>query len=124
MKIKHPERPFVLHIFWDATPKDISKKLNRIKSKKLVFPSDYFNPTNVNDEAYTHDLEDVLPGHFCLQFNHKPSIATLVHEIFHVVAQHMRYVSIELSRETEESYAYMFSWLVDAINKKMFNGKI
>lgn len=118
-KIKHPERPFVLHIFVGVKPEDISKKLNRQKGRTMYFPSDYFDQENNNDEALTHDLEDVLSGHFCIQFNSFPDIGTIAHEVFHVVAKHMRYVSLPLTESSEESYAYMFSWLVNEINNKI-----
>lgn len=121
-KIRHPERPFVLHVFCGVEPSDISKKLNRIKKKEFYFTQDYFE-IDRNDEAVTHDLSEVIHGHFCIQFHEVPNVGTIAHEIFHVVAKHMRYVNIPLDESSEETFAYMFSWLVGEVHKKLSNGK-
>ena len=112
--INHPERPFKLHVFIGIEPKAISRRLNRNRKKIHTFPKDYFS-VHENDEAMTYNLEDSLPGHFVIQFTSEPSMGTLAHEVFHVVAMHMRYVNIPLNESTEETYAYMFSWLIDRI---------
>jgi hypothetical protein len=121
--IEHPERPFKLHVFIGVDPTDISKRFNKYKKKKFYFPKGYFVPEHGEDEALTYDLGDALPGHFCIQFFEVPKMGTLAHEVFHVVSMHMRYVSIPLNESTEETYAYMFSWLIDKITdeiKKQF----
>lgn len=122
-KIRHPERPFVLHVFCKVDPREMSKKLNRIKSKNFYFPADFFDVEDKNDEALTHDLSETIPAHFCLQFPSYPDVGTIAHEVFHVVAMHMRYVNIPLQESSEETYAYMFSWLVGEVYKKIENAK-
>ena len=112
--INHPERPFKLHVFIGVEPRDISKRLNRNRNKTHSFPKDYFS-VHENDEAMSYNLEDSLPGHFVIQFTSVPNMGTLAHEVFHVVAQHFRYVSLPLTKSSEESYAYMISYLIQHI---------
>jgi hypothetical protein len=110
--IEHPERPFKLHVFICVDPTEISKRFNKYKKKKFYFPKGYFVPEHGEDEALTYDLGDALPGQV-------PKMGTLAHEVFHVVSMHMRYVSIPLNESTEETYAYMFSWLIDKITDEI-----
>ena len=117
--IEHPERPFKLHVFIGEEPSYISKKYNKYKKKKCYFPKDYFVPEHSEDEALTYDLEDSLPAHFCIQFFEVPKMGTLAHEVFHVVAMHMRYVNIPLNESSEETYAYMFSCLINKITDEI-----
>lgn len=112
--INHPERPFKLHVFIGVNPKEISKRLNRNRKKLHPFGKDYFS-VHENDEAMSYNLEDVLPGHFVIQFTEFPGMGTLAHEVFHVVAQHFRYVNMPLTKSSEESYAYMISYLIQHI---------
>ena len=120
--INHPERPFKLHVFIGVEPKDISRKLNRNRKKLHTFPRDYFS-VHENDEAMTYNLEDTLPGHFVIQFVSTPELGTLAHEVFHVVAQHFRYVNMPLTKSSEESYAYMISYLIQHITDEITRNK-
>ncbi len=120
--IDHPERPFKLHIFIGVEPREISKKLNRNRKKLHTFPKDYFS-VHQNDEAMTYNLEDSLPGHFVIQFTEVPKVGTLAHEVFHVVAQHFRYVNQPLTKSSEESYAYMISYLIQHITDEIAKHK-
>ena len=120
--IAHPERPFKLHVCVGVDPNVISRKLNRIRKKLYSFSKDYFD-MHEHDEALTYDLVFSLPGHFVLQFRDYPDIGTLSHEVFHVVAMHMRYVNVPLTKASEEGYAYMFSFLMQKITDEITKHK-
>jgi hypothetical protein len=120
--IAHPERPFKLHVCVGFDPKDISRRLNRNRKKLHMFSRDYFD-MHEHDEALTYDLVFSLPGHFVMQFRDYPDIGTLSHEVFHVIAMHMRYVNVPLTKASEEGYAYMFSFLMQKITDEIAKHK-
>lgn len=115
-KVSHPERPFVLHIVVGVPSKELTHKLNRTKKKIKPLPPDYF-AQDERDEALTHDISDYIPGHFVIYFNHPPLLDVIIHESFHCVAQHFRYIGQPLDENSEESYAYMLDWLTTKIIK-------
>lgn len=116
--VNHPERPFKLHVFIGVEPKAISSRLNRNRKKLHTFPRDYF-VMHDNDEAMSYNLDGSLPGHFLIQFHTIPTMGTLAHEVFHVVAQHFRYVNVPLTKASEENYAYMISYLIQHITDEI-----
>ena len=111
-KIRHQERPFVLHVCIGMTSEAISKKLSTAKVK---YESDYFVlDQNAIGEAY--DLEDTRPGHFCIIFNNTDiTVVDIAHEAVHCTARHFRYIGQSLTIESEESYAYMTGWITGII---------
>lgn len=66
--------------------------------------------------AITHDLEYSLPGHYLIQFNHT-DLNTIAHEVFHVVMWHNKYIGQKFNNGSEESYAYLFGYLISEINE-------
>jgi hypothetical protein len=119
-RFSHKERPFVLHVFVDYAPSDIADKMNKVKSssrvKGIVFEPDHFELSD-SDEACTFEVDEVLPGHYCLVLRHPPvKVGTIAHELIHIIARHFRYIGTPLTIDTEESYAYMMSWLMDELN--------
>ena len=116
LKLKHPERPFVLHVFVSEPSAAISRRLNRYKTKRSSFESDYFD-LQINEDACVFDLEDTLPAHYVMIFPKKPFIGDIVHESFHAVAKHFHYIGTPLSIQTEEQYAYFISWIVESIDR-------
>jgi hypothetical protein len=111
-KVRHQERPFVLHICIGMTPDAIAKRLN---TTKLYYEADYFTlDENAIGEAY--DLHDTRPGHFVIIFRddtiHTNDIA---HEAVHVAVRHFRYIGQPLDINSEESYAYMIGWITGII---------
>lgn len=42
---------------------------------------------------------------------HREFLETLLHECFHATARMFRYIGAELTKESEEAYAYYFEWL-------------
>jgi hypothetical protein len=119
-RFSHKERPFVLHVFVDYAPSDIAEKMNKVKSssrvKGIVFEPDHFELSD-SDEACTFEVDEVLPGHYCLVLRHPPvKVGTIAHELIHIIARHFRYIGTPLTIDTEESYAYMMSWLMDELN--------
>ena len=118
-RFSHKERPFVLHDFVDYAPSDIADKMNKVKSgsrvKGIVFEPDHFELSD-SDEACTFEVDEVLPGHYCLVLRHPPvKVGTIAHELIHIIARHFRYIGTPLTIDTEESYAYMMSWLMDEL---------
>jgi len=116
-KLRHTERPFVVHLFIGVSHLEIPKKLNRIKSKLAYFEPDYFQLDINTTGACTFDLEETLPGHFCLYFPIKPDAGTIAHEVFHAVVRHFRYIGVDLTESNEETYAYSIDWIVTEIHK-------
>jgi hypothetical protein len=104
-----------LHIFIDATARDMVNKLNRVKNKIERFEAkDY----ELNDLAVasSFDLEYSLPGHYAINFKHT-DLNTIAHEVFHVVMWHNKYIGQKFSNTSEESYAYLFGFLISEINE-------
>lgn len=115
-KIRHPERPLVLHIFIGCEPKAISQKLNRIKGNKVYFPSDFFVMSEETD-AFTFDMGEGLSGHLAIVFRNNTSVESISHEAMHCVAHHFRYIGQPLDINSEESYAYMVGWITGIVHK-------
>lgn len=113
-KLRHPERPFVLHIFIGCDPPGIARKLNLHKKKKSKIPPDYFIQDE-NDTAITHDLVDYLPGHFAIILYPGYTAEDIAHEAVHATARHFRYIGQPLTIDSEESYAYMVGWITKVI---------
>lgn len=115
-KIRHPERPLVLHIFIGCESKAIAQKLNRIKGNRVYFPADFFV---MGDDtlAFTFDMEEGLSGHLAVVFRDNPSIGTICHEAVHCVSRHFRYIGQPLDINSEESYAYMVEWITGIVHK-------
>ena len=116
LKLKHPERPFVLHVAVAEPVGTMSKRLNRYKNRKHNFDPDYFE-LGANEDAAVFDLEDSLPAHYVMVFPKKPFIGDVVHESFHAVAKHFYYIGTPLTPETEEQFAYFISWIVESIDR-------
>jgi hypothetical protein len=116
LKLKHPERPFVLHVFVSEEVHLVSRKLNRIKTIKEKFDPNYFE-LHDNEDAAVFDLEDSLPAHYVMILRKKPYIGDIVHESFHAVAKHFNYIGTPLTPETEEQFAYFISWIVESIDR-------
>ena len=116
LKLKHPERPFVLHVFVSEPSTSVSKRLNRHKTKVAKFDPDYFE-LGQNEAAAVYDLEDTLPAHYVMIFPKKPYVGDIVHESFHAVAKHFNYIGTPLTPETEEQFAYFISWIVESIDR-------
>lgn len=118
-KIRHFERPFVLHLFVGHTPQEITYKINRQKNKLTSMPKDHITNDN-KTEAEVYPLSDYLPGHFAFiiwttDTNLIHFLCTIVHETFHCVAQHFDYIGQPLGSDSEESYAYMQEWIFKEI---------
>lgn len=104
-----------MHIFVNASGKAIASKLNRIKFKSQRFEKDDFE-LSPSSAAITHDLEYSLPGHYLIQFNHT-DLNTIAHEVFHVVMWHNKYIGQKFNNGSEESYAYLFGYLISEIHE-------
>lgn len=113
-RIKLQDRPFTLHIFYKATGKEIAAKLNRIKSKSERFLADDFELTEDSD-AMTHYLEYSLPGQYAIVFRNA-DLETIAHEVWHIVMDHGRYIGLKHDNNSEESYAYLFGYLIKKIH--------
>lgn len=107
------DRPFVVHVFVKATAFEVATKLNRIKNK-----SEKFNPSeftmDCDTDAQTCYLEHNLPGHYGIMFT-KLSIEAIAHEVWHVVMDHGRYIGLKHDQSSEESFAYLFGYLIKEI---------
>lgn len=114
-KIALPDRPFVLHVFYRATAKEIANKLNRSKNKSVKFKAEDFELDDFTD-AQTHFLDYSLPGNYVIIFE-KMDIETIAHEVWHVVMDHGNYIGLKHDKNSEETYAYMFGYLIKQIHE-------
>lgn len=105
--------PFTLHIFVNAKPLDIVKKLNKSRNKNQRFKVDDFE---ISDSAVasSYELEYNLPGHWLIVFR-ATDLNTIAHEVFHVVMWHNKYIGQRFNSSSEESYAYLFGYLIQEI---------
>lgn len=105
--------PFTLHIFVNAKPVDVVKKMNRIRIKSQKFLKDDFE---ISDSAVasSYDLEYALPGHWLIAFK-STDLNTIAHEVFHIVMWHNKYIGQRFNSSSEESYAYLFGYLIQEI---------
>lgn len=119
-KVRHQERPFVLHIFIGMAPDQIAKKLNKEKNGRISFEPDYFTlPDDTVGEAV--DLEEFKHGHFAIIFRSTDvSPEDIAHEAVHVTARHFRYIGQPLDINSEESYAYMIGWITGIIYNMIY----
>mgnify|MGYP006187243195 FL=1 len=112
-KIALKDRPFVVHVFVKATAFEVASKLNRIRNK-----SEKFNPSEFtmdsDTDAQTCYLEHSLPGQYVIMFT-KLSIEAIAHEVWHVVMDHGRYIGLKHDQSSEESFAYLFGYLIKEI---------
>lgn len=111
INIKH--LPFTLHIFIDANAKDVVNKLNRIKNKIERFEAKDYEMSEFA-VASTFDLEYSLPGHYAVNYKHT-DLNTIAHEVFHIVMWHNKYIGQKYSHNSEESFAYLFGFLISEI---------
>ena len=114
-KIVLKHLPFTLHIFVKATPMAIARKLNGIKLKSTKFEKSDFE-MSASSVASTYDLEYSLPGHYLIHFHHT-DLNTIAHEVFHVVMWHNKYIGQKFNNGSEESYAYLFGYLISEIDE-------
>lgn len=107
------DRPFVVHVFVKATAFEVASKLNRIRNK-----SEKFNPSEFtmdsDTDAQTCYLQHSLPGQYVIMFT-KLSIEAIAHEVWHVVMDHGRYIGLKHDQSSEESFAYLFGYLIKEI---------
>lgn len=120
-KIVLKHLPFTLHIFVRSTPMGIAKKLNGIKLKSQRFDKSDFE-MSASSVASTYDLEYSLPGHYLIHF-HQTDLNTIAHEVFHVVMWHNKYIGQKFNNGSEESYAYLFGYLISEINELVKGSK-
>lgn len=114
-KISLNHLPFTLHIFVNAMPVDMVKKMNRIKNKSQRFVKDDFDISE-SAVASSYDLEYSLPGHWLIAFK-STDLNTIAHEVFHIVMWHNKYIGQKFNNGSEESYAYLFGYLIQEINE-------
>lgn len=113
--------PFTLHIFVNASSMDIVKKLNRIKSKSQRFTKEDFEISE-SAVASSYELEYSLPGHWLIIFK-STDLNTIAHEVFHIVMWHNKYIGQRFNGSSEESYAYLFGYLISEIHEFVKNSK-
>jgi hypothetical protein len=109
--IKH--LPFTLHIFIGGNGKEVSARLNRIKNKLHKHNAQDFELSS-SSSAYAYDLEYSLPGHYAIVFKHT-DLNTIAHEVFHIVMWHNKYIGQRFNNGNEESFAYLFGYLISEI---------
>lgn len=112
-KIALKDRPFVVHVFVKATAFEVATKLNRIRNK-----AERFNPSEFtmdpDTDAQTCYLGHSLPGQYAVMFS-KLHIESIAHEVWHVVMDHARYIGLKHDQSSEESFAYLFGYLIKEI---------
>lgn len=113
-RISLKDRPFVLHVFHKATAREVTTKLNRIKKKSIKFDVIDFTMDHDTD-AQTCYLSHSLPGHYAIMFR-SLTVETIAHEVWHVVMDHGRYIGLKHDENSEESFAYMFGYLIKEIH--------
>lgn len=113
-KIALKDRPLVVHIFVKATAKEVSTRLNRIRNKSGKFNPSEFTMAHDTD-AQTCYLEHNLPGSYVIMFS-KLTIDAIAHEVWHVVMDHARYIGLKHDESSEESFAYLFGYLIKEIH--------
>lgn len=113
-KIALKDRPLVVHVFVKATAKEVATKLNRIRNKAARFEPNEFTIDHDTD-AQTCYLEHSLPGQYVIMFT-KLSIEPIAHEVWHVVMDHARYIGLKHDHSSEESFAYLFGYLIKEIH--------
>lgn len=122
-KIALQDRPFVLHVFHKAKANEVAVKLNRNKNKTVKFKAEDFELDDFTD-AQTHFLDYSLPGNYVIIFI-KMDIETIAHEVWHVVMDHANYIGIKHDKNSEESFAYLFGFLIKQIHEFSTNsGKV
>lgn len=114
-KIALKDRPLVVHVFVKATAKEVATKLNRIHNKAVRFEPSEFTIAHDTD-AQTCYLEHSLPGQYVIMFT-KLSIEAIAHEVWHVVMDHGRYIGLKHDDSSEESFAYLFGYLIKEIHE-------
>ena len=112
-KIALKDRPFVVHVFVKATAYEVATKLNRIKKKAEKFESSEFT-MDADTDAQTCYLQHSLPGQYVIMFS-KLSLEAIAHEVWHVVMDHGRYIGLKHDQNSEESFAYLFGYLIKEI---------
>ena len=120
-KIALKDRPFVVHVFVKATAKEVATKLNRIKKKSEKFDPSEFTMDHDTD-AQTCYLSHSMPGHYAIMFS-KLHIESIAHEVWHVVMDHARYIGLKHDDSSEESFAYLFGYLIKEIYECKANNK-
>lgn len=114
-KITLQDRPFTLHVFFMATGSEVSARLNRNKKKLKKFKPEDFE-LDYNSGAETHYLDYALPGHYAIIFR-EMDLETIAHEVWHVVMDHGNYIGLKHDANSEESYAYLFGYLIKEIHE-------
>ena len=109
------DRPFRLHVFHGYRPGEIATKLNSINKSGNKFKALAFKPDR-NSDAETHYLAPDMPGHYVINLI-KVDIEVIAHEVFHVVMEHHRYIGVTPDVSSEESFAYLFGYLIKEIHE-------
>lgn len=102
-----------MHIFIGGNGKEVSARLNRIKNKLHKHNAQDFELSS-SSSAYAYDLEYSLPGHYAIVFKHT-DLNTIAHEVFHIVMWHNKYIGQRFNNGNEESFAYLFGYLISEI---------
>lgn len=103
----------MVHVFIKATAFEVANKLNRIRKKAEKFnPSEFTMDTDT--DAQTCYLSHSMPGQYAVMFS-KFDLETIAHEVWHVVMDHARYIGLKHDESSEESFAYLFGYLIKEI---------
>lgn len=109
------DRPFTLHVFHGYRPTEIALKLNAVNKSGRKFKASEFK-MHKHSDAETHYLAPDMPSHYAIILG-KVDIETIAHEVFHVVMEHHRYIGVTLDVSSEESFAYLFGYLIKEIHE-------
>lgn len=104
----------MLHVFYKASAREVTTKLNRIRRKSVKFDLLEFTMDHDTD-AQTCYLGHSLPGNYAIMLR-RSDIESIAHEVWHVVMDHGRYIGLEHNEASEESYAYLFGYLIKQIH--------
>lgn len=65
--------------------------------------------------TFLYHTENV--GQYYIVLKHSSSNSTIAHEALHLTCEILREAGVSLTSESEESYTYLLSWVVDEIYK-------
>lgn len=103
--------PFEVAVAFNLPYNELSKELQKILPKEL---HDEIDGLDGRYDARTYFFEQ--GGQTVINF-HEVSDSLIAHEAFHAACFILNHIGMQLTRESEEAYAYLIGYLVDEIHK-------
>lgn len=109
--------PARLYVCKNCTIKDIEKHFDNCRLELVDDSWDAYCLCLVKDKKTGNSCNVIILKDVMFTYDKASQIGILAHEAFHAAHGILSYCGVNLSTDSEESYAYMIGWITECVYK-------